>query len=236
MQCAHSAPACATPPPLTCMTFDQLEDDAKERARDCYRDGALDYDWWDAIYADVSRIGPILGYEIKTHLIKVFGGPHYHCASIWFERLFCQGRNVTMDAHWNAKSDPDKIISGILAHAPIDGTLHDIALDLAELAERAATHDVSVDVISDGEPVVWITEPQATYDWGFVKRAAYEACFSADRMDQFEVDFCNAHHRFTNWILERLEDESLHLTSDESIDEMILANEYEFHPDGSRAD
>lgn len=34
------------------ITFDQLEDSAKERARDWYREGALDYEWWEFIYED----------------------------------------------------------------------------------------------------------------------------------------------------------------------------------------
>jgi len=37
--------------------FDELDDKAKERARDWYREGALDYKWWDAIYDDAARIG-----------------------------------------------------------------------------------------------------------------------------------------------------------------------------------
>jgi hypothetical protein len=38
-------------------TFDELSDSAKEKARDWYRNGALDYDWWDYLYEDAARIG-----------------------------------------------------------------------------------------------------------------------------------------------------------------------------------
>lgn len=37
--------------------FDELSDKAKEKARDWYREGALDYDWWDSTYEDAERIG-----------------------------------------------------------------------------------------------------------------------------------------------------------------------------------
>lgn len=37
--------------------FDDLDDDAKEKARNWWRDGALDHDWWDSIYADAETIG-----------------------------------------------------------------------------------------------------------------------------------------------------------------------------------
>ena len=37
--------------------FDELSDKAKERARDWWRQGALDYEWWESIYEDAERIG-----------------------------------------------------------------------------------------------------------------------------------------------------------------------------------
>jgi len=41
----------------TVFEFDELSDSAKEKARDWYRQGALDYDWWDSTYDDAERIG-----------------------------------------------------------------------------------------------------------------------------------------------------------------------------------
>ena len=38
-------------------TFDELSDEAKEKAREWYRDGALDYDWWESTYEDAANIG-----------------------------------------------------------------------------------------------------------------------------------------------------------------------------------
>jgi hypothetical protein len=38
-------------------TFDELSDKAKDRARDWWRQGALDYDWWDCVYANAERMG-----------------------------------------------------------------------------------------------------------------------------------------------------------------------------------
>lgn len=46
-------------------TFDELNDAAKERARERYREGALDYDWWDFLYKDAGRIGlEITGFDL----------------------------------------------------------------------------------------------------------------------------------------------------------------------------
>lgn len=38
-------------------TFDELEDSAKEKARDWFKGDGLDYDWWDFTYADADTIG-----------------------------------------------------------------------------------------------------------------------------------------------------------------------------------
>jgi hypothetical protein len=45
-------------------TFDELSDKAKDRARDWWRQGALDYGWWECIYEDAERIGlKITGFD-----------------------------------------------------------------------------------------------------------------------------------------------------------------------------
>jgi hypothetical protein len=38
-------------------TFDELEDKAKDKARDWYRQGLFDYDWYECTYGDAKTIG-----------------------------------------------------------------------------------------------------------------------------------------------------------------------------------
>jgi len=42
---------------ITIYQFDELNETAKEKARDRYRAGALDYEWWDGIFDEAQRIG-----------------------------------------------------------------------------------------------------------------------------------------------------------------------------------
>ena len=45
--------------------FDELEESAKERARDDWRSHGLDYEWWDGVYEDAKRIGAkIEGFDL----------------------------------------------------------------------------------------------------------------------------------------------------------------------------
>ena len=45
--------------------FEELSPKAKEKARDWFREGALDYDWWDSTYEDAASIGlKITGFDL----------------------------------------------------------------------------------------------------------------------------------------------------------------------------
>lgn len=45
--------------------FDELNDKAKERAREWYRAGALDYEWWESVYEDAAQVGlKITGFDL----------------------------------------------------------------------------------------------------------------------------------------------------------------------------
>ena len=49
----------------TVYTFDELDDKAKDRARDWYRSGALDYEWREDVYCDAENVGlKITGFDL----------------------------------------------------------------------------------------------------------------------------------------------------------------------------
>lgn len=49
----------------TVYQFDELNDKAKERAREWYRAGALDYEWWESVYEDAAQVGlKITGFDL----------------------------------------------------------------------------------------------------------------------------------------------------------------------------
>jgi hypothetical protein len=52
----------------TVYEFDELDDKAKDRARDWFREGCLGYDWWDGIYEDANTIGlKITGFDVDRN-------------------------------------------------------------------------------------------------------------------------------------------------------------------------
>jgi hypothetical protein len=71
----------------TVYEFDELNDDAKEKAREWFREHALDYDWWESIYEDAANIGlRITSFDLERNRhakgeFKFFGGAS-QCAGL----------------------------------------------------------------------------------------------------------------------------------------------------------
>jgi hypothetical protein len=54
---------------VTVYKFNELKSRAKEKARDWYREGALDYEWWDGTYEDAKNIGlKITAFDLDRRL------------------------------------------------------------------------------------------------------------------------------------------------------------------------
>lgn len=53
-------------------TFDELDVDAKEKAREWYRNGALDYDWWDGVEDTIKTAGACLGIHVDRLFFSGF--------------------------------------------------------------------------------------------------------------------------------------------------------------------
>lgn len=67
--------------------FDELSDLAKDKARNWYREGALDYEWWESTYEDAARIGlRITSFDLdrNRHACGEFNciGQGEQCASL----------------------------------------------------------------------------------------------------------------------------------------------------------
>ena len=52
----------------TVYSFNELTEKSKYKAREWYRDGALDYDWWENTYDDAERVGlKITGFDLDRN-------------------------------------------------------------------------------------------------------------------------------------------------------------------------
>lgn len=73
--------------------FDELSDDAKEKAREWFREGNPDYDWWDHIFTVAHDIGAVLGFDISEK-------------DIHFSGFSSQGDGASFSGSWSPPKAP----------------------------------------------------------------------------------------------------------------------------------
>lgn len=187
--------------------FEDLDDDAKETAMNNYREGNLDYEWWDGVYDDAKTIGALMGIDIDR---------------IYFSGFYSQGDGACFEGDYSYKKGSVKAVKD---YAPLDKDLHAIARDLY-LAQRPVFYKLSANVKHQGhyshENCTNITIYHDDYDFGY------------DSVNEDQKDgIIEALRDYMRWIYSNLEREYDYLNSDEQIAESIEANEHLFLEDGT---
>lgn len=195
-------------------TYDELSDAAQERARDWYREGGLDYDWWDATYDDFARICDILGIELECST-----GPASRW-SIYFSGFYHQGSGSSYVARYSYAKGASKAIR---EYAPKDNELQAIT-DRLQRVQQAAFYGLCASV-STGRG--YGGDTRVSVDVEHVSR--YDV--TAEEEDGITEALTDLNH----WLFTMLEREYEYLTGDEAVTEAIQANEYEFDEDGNIA-
>ena len=199
----------------TVYTFDELDDSAKERARDWYRDGIesdelTDYDDWSAVAA-------ILGIEFDQHAVKRMGGGTRYDPKIWWSLSYSQGDGASFEGCYRYAKGAAKAIR---AYAPTDKRLHQIADDLQDVQKRFG-YRLSAMVT------------QGRYGGSYVHSGAMQVEVEYDGATDRELEGAAAEVRdalrsFADWIYDQIRAQDEYLRSDEAVDESIACNEYEF--------
>jgi hypothetical protein len=222
---------------VTLYQFDELSDKAKEKARDWYRDGQFDYDWWDSTYEDAVECARRMGLTVKTstETYSIIGKPGTRTrerTNIFFTGFSSQGDGACFEGTYAPVADP---VAAIKDHAPVDEKLHSIAADLA--AVNALSKGYLRASIQHSGHYYHAYSMDFDFEWDEAADGAdgESPLLSDEAREQAEKDLREALIDFANWIYRQLEKEHDYLSSDENVDETIRINEYEFHADGSRA-
>lgn len=194
--------------------FDELGDSAKECAREWYREGAFDHDWWEYVYDDAARMGAILGIDTRQKRVKLMNGSTRTDPAIWFSGFYCQDSGSAFDGRY---SYAEGAVAKIKEEAPEDKDLHDIALTLQKAQARVFYQASAVASNSRG------TRLYVDVDFG---DRAYDALAAED--------IIGALRDFNHWIYRQLQAEYEYQSADEQVDENIRANEYDFTEEGGR--
>lgn len=200
--------------------FDELSDEAKERAREWYRQGNCDDSFWsECTIEDAKEIGKYMGMDIDN---------------IYFSGFWSQGDGACFEGTWRAS---DVKADKLKEYAPQDKELHRIVDGLAELAKeypdgyfkvKHRGHYSHSGCTSFDVELPCEQEEDLEYDSPEYKALQVKLGEDEDTLIELARDFMD-------WIYRTLEKDWDYQNSDEQVDEAIRLNEYEFLEDGTRA-
>lgn len=187
-------------------TFDELDDSAKEAARDWWRQRGLGYGWWDGVFDLVKDAGECLGIDIDQ---------------IYFSGFWSQGDGACFEGTYSYRKGwraalKQKFGGDLLTE------LEKIGFAL-QAAQAPAFYKLSASVSQNGRYM----HSGCTYI-----SVDHADRYATDDEDE---GIKEALRDFMDWIYCRLEAEFDWLMSDEQVDEALIANSYEFTEDGSLA-
>lgn len=201
--------------------LEALSDDAKDKARAWYREGALDYDWFEFVYDDFERICDILGLRLKTRPVRLYGGGARPEPCIWFRGFWSQGDGACFETYYSYRKEAPRRIR---SYAPQDVELHRLA-DTLQAIQRRNFYQLHAETSHRGhychEYCMAISVERDSSTWQDMTADAEDAVIEALR-------------DLARWLYRQLEREYEYLTSDEAVDEAIIANDYTFTEAGRR--
>lgn len=205
---------------ITLYKFDELNERAKERARDWYRQGNMeDSSWAEFVIQDASEIAKILGIELRQRPVQLMGGGTRLDDCIYWSGFCCQGDGASYEGVYRYDMGA---VAAIQDHAPQDKKLHSIASQLEALHQP----NIHVDIRQGDHRYCH----EYTMDIRAINEGDGDEC-EAEVSKAFEEPLRD----FARWIYSQLEKEYYYRQSDETVDEDIRSNEYEFTEDGKIA-
>lgn len=205
----------------TVYAFDELDDRAKERARDWMRAiEASDCDL-DHVLDDAAIICELLGICLTTRTVRLMGGGTRREPVIYYSGFYAQGDGACFEGSYSYAPGAS---AKIRAHAPNDVTLHRIA-DILRTIQRRHFYRLEATLGHRGHSY---HEHSVTIDVAD-NRHVYRSIGSASEA------VADALRDLMSWIYRQLEAEYAYRLADDQIDDLIRANDYEFTADGAPA-
>ena len=192
--------------------FDELSEAAKEKARDWYREGLYQDSFeFEHVIADAKVIGELMGIDIDQ---------------VYYTGFCSQGDGACFEGSYSYKKGSVKAVKEF---APLDTELNRIAIDLQAI-QRRNFYQLTANVKQSGRYYhsnctlieIWKNDVQQNYAHDYAN-------------DEVELEVKELLKDFMNWIYKQLDRTNDYLDSNESIDENIMCNDYEFLESGRRA-
>jgi hypothetical protein len=199
----------------TVYTFEELDERAKDRARDWYRQTSVHDDWHEFVFEDFERICEILGVARTTRPVRLYGGGTRQKPCIWFSGFSSQGDGACFEGSYSYRKGASRAIR---AYSPRDERLAAIADQLQQIQRKN----------------LYALEARLTHRGRYYHEHSMEISVerNSDR-DQLptadaEEGVSEALRDLARWLYRQLEQEYDHQMSNKLVDEGIIANGYTF--------
>lgn len=202
---------------ITAYRFNELSEKAKEKAREWWRDGAFDYEWWDFLFDDFVAVAEILGIEIGTQE----NGKHKE-RTIFFSGFSSQGSGACFVGDYSYSKMAHKKIR---QYAPNDERLHAIADELFAIQKKV------------GYSARACMTHRGRYSHEYCMEVSVECCehYLQPVFSEVEARITMLMRDFARWMYSMLESEYWWRMADEQVDDNIICNEYLFDANGERS-
>lgn len=199
------------------MQFNELNDKAKERARD----------WWRSIYEfdseyvidDAATVADLFGLDIRMKVVRRADKTAHYEPSVYWTGFYSQGDGASFSGVYSYRKGGLKAVKD---YAPQDTTLHNIVQRLQRVQARNF-YGIRATISREGH-----------YYHQFTMRFDISHHDVRDIPPADEEEFVDCMRDFAVWIYHHLRDEYEYDMSDEAVDESIIANEYEFDEEGKQ--
>jgi hypothetical protein len=187
--------------------FDELSDEAKEKAREWFREGNLDYDWWDSTFDMAKEAGKYIGIDVDD---------------IRFSGFWSQGDGASFSGSYEYRKGGEKALKADFSQ---DAELHAIAKGLTAI-QRRYFYQLGAS-ISFSFGWNYCHERCTSIDVWDKRDCDTDLADAEETVSELLRDFMR-------WIYRQLEAEYEWLQADEQVDEGMRANGYTFNEDGTR--
>ena len=193
----------------TVYQFNELNDRAKEKARDWFRNASAgDSFFSESTIEDAKEIGKILGIDIDNVYFSGFCSQgDGACFTGSYE--YRKGWKKALKAYVGGDSLPKLLAIGETLQKAQAKNFYELTASATHRGRYSHSGCMAVDVERDSNNYQGMT-------------------------DDAESDVTDELRCFADWIYSQLETEYEWINSDEVVDESIIANEYTFEIDGSR--
>lgn len=203
------------------MKFSELNERAKERAREWWRQG-FEFDS-EHVIEDAATVADLFGLDIRQTRKHRADGSHTYEPTIYWSGFCSQGDGASFVGKYKYK---DGALKAVKEFAPKDETLHRIVSRLLTI-QRKYFYKLRAEVKQSGRYY-----HSHTMSVELSLDSSYPMNLSRDLWHGTEDAVLDCMRDFADWIYRNLEREYDYQISDGYVDEVLTINDYEFDEEG----